>query len=349
MKIGYLSINDQIPSRDLIYLKAIEKKGHRLKIITDHSSGLTKIFKIAKELEKTEGQDVVWIGYTSAILVLLVYCLRKEKIFFNAFSSFYEGMILSRKVGRVFSLKSLKYWFLDFISFQLSSLIAVETNHQKDFIAKKFFISKKKFIRVWTGADDEFFFADKNVKKEEKFTVIFRGGFLPEAGVTVFVEAINKLKHRPDIKFRIIGYGLEEEKIRKMIRQYDLEVELITVRKTMDELRQLMQPCHLSLGQLANHDRLKRTIPHKAFETLAINLPYLTARTEGILELLEEDKTCFCFEPGNSDDLVKKILFLKDNPALLNTVRENGYEFYQQNLRSDILTENLINKLNKIR
>ncbi len=348
MNIGYLSINDPIPPRDMIYLKALRKKGHQIETIIDNNSGFSKIFKITSKLIRMAKKDIIWVGYTSPTLVPVAYLLRREKVFFNAFSSFYESMILSRKVGPVISFKSLKYWLLDFFSFQLANLIATETNNQKKFIAKTFFVSPKKMIRVWTGADDEFFFVEPELKKNDVFTVVFRGGFLPEAGVPILLEAIKKLKNRPDIKFKIIGYGLEENKIKDMIRDYDLKVELITEKQTMDQLRKLIQPCHLSLGQLANHERLKRTIPHKAFEFLAMNLPYLTARTEGILELLEEDKTCFCFKPGDSQDLAEKIIFLKDHPEIVKTVSCNSYSLYRTSLTSDILANNLINSLEKI-
>ncbi len=349
MVIHYFNLTSNIPPRDNIYLKALEKMGHTVLRFQDNSIGIKKYLNIFSLYKNTKNADIVWVGYTAYLLVPLVKLLTFKPIFFNAFSSLYEGMIISRKVGSTLSYASIKYWIIDFLAFQISSLISVETNSQKEFISNKFFVPKNKLVRMWTGADDDAFFKDNSTHKFEVFTVVFRGAFLPEAGAECAVEAARLLANRDDIKFRIIGGGLLEPKIRDMVDKYKLKnIELIVGKFGMDELRKMMLPCHLSLGQLADHPRLYRTIPHKAFETLAMGLPYLTARTNGILELLNENETCFCFKPGDAQDLAQKIVELKSNTNILTRVADLGYDLYQQELRSDHLAKYLLEQNKKI-
>ena len=75
-----------------------------------------------------------------------------------------------------------------------------------------------------------------------------------------------------------------------------------------NELNEKMLSCHVSLGQLANNQRLSRTLPCKLFESLALGLPYLTGRNAGVLELLKENETCLIVESESPNELAKKYL-----------------------------------------
>ncbi len=106
-----------------------------------------------------------------------------------------------------------------------------------------------------------------------------------------------------------------------------------------------MQTAHISLGQLSSHDRLKRTIPHKCYESLAMGLPYLTASSEGVRELLVPGETCLVCNPADAKSLAEKILWAKENPDALNKIAENGYRLFQNKLTSKILAAELMNKI----
>lgn len=347
MVIHYFNINNTIPNRDLIYIKNFLKTGHDVRNFQDNSSGLKKFLKIfnKKRHENTQ-PDILWVGYTAYILVPFIKIVFSGYLVFNASNSLYDGMIISRKVGSPFSFVSIKYWMIDFLSFLFADLILVETNKQKEYISKKFFVNKNKIIRAWTGADDEFFFKDDSIKKDGNFTVVFRGGFLPESGVDSAVEAAKILKNK-GVRFRIIGWGILEDKIKKNVSENNLEnVDLFIGKNfTEGELRNMMQSCHICLGQLSNHSKLLRTIPYKAFESLAMGMPYLTARKEGILELLEENKNCLCFNPGDPSDLAQKIIWAKNNPVKVEEIAKFGYDLYNSKLKSEILAKDLISEI----
>lgn len=347
MFIYYFNISHLIPNRDLIYLKNFSREGCHITYFQDNSKGILKFFKIFKKYFKAkENSDIAWVGYTAYILVPIVKIFTRQYVVFNASNSLYDGMIISRRTGSTISLTSLKYWLIDFFSFQFSDLILVETNKQKEYISKKFFVNKEKIIRAWTGADDEFFFKDNSIKKSEVFTAVFRGGFLPESGVDCAIQAACILK-KENIRFRIIGWGMLEEKIKRIISENNLSnVELLIGRNfTEESLRKMMQSCRVCLGQLSDHPKLLRTIPYKAFESLAMGMPYLTARKEGILELLEENKTCLCFNPGDPQDLARVILDLSKKPELLDNIAKNGYDLYRDHLKSNKIAKDIIQKI----
>ena len=91
-----------------------------------------------------------------------------------------------------------------------------------------------------------------------------------------------------------------------------------------------MLGCQISLGQFENNLRLERTIPHKCYETLAMNLPYVTAGTPAILEILKDGISSMLVNLADPKDLAEKILMLKNNPDLMGNIAENGYKLYQE-------------------
>ena len=284
----------------------------------------------------------MWVGYTAHILVPFIRLISRKKIIFNALGSLYEGIIISRGQASPFSFKAVYCWLTDWLAFHCASISLVESNEQKKWLKQKFFLPERKLQRAWTGVDDNLFFYDPTVPKLSDFTVLFRGGFLPESGIEYAIEAARLLKNE-NIKFRIIGSGLMENKVRALLQSFDSRnIEWINEKLDQNQLRTKMQECHLMLGQLSAHDRLKRTIPHKAFESMAMKLPYLTARSLGIMELLKENETCFGCQPADVQDLAVKILEIKNNPAHAGKIAENAFALYRRELTPNILAQKIL-------
>lgn len=345
MTICYINLDNKNP-RDQVTISGLRENGATVLEINNSSSGLKKYWQIAGEYwANRKSVDLVIIGYTGAVLVPWMYLISRKKIIYNAGNSFYESMIISR--GGNWWQKA-RYWLLDWIAFSCADLILLESEAQKNFIAQTFFVNPKKLKVHYIGADETHFFFDENIKKLANFTVVFRGKFLPEAGTDIVVRAAKELEEK-NIKFRILGSGLLLKQIESLIAELKpSNLELITEHLPYEKLRELMQECHLSIGQVADHPRLQRTIPHKAFESLAMKLPYLTARQPAILELLQEGSTCFGVNPGDPQDLAQKISELRDKPGLLNSVAEGGLELYHRNLTSRVLGQKLITTCQEI-
>jgi glycosyltransferase involved in cell wall biosynthesis len=313
--------------------------------LTENRPGLKRIWHLAKKLRQAPPSDLYFVGYTGAVLVPCVRLLSTQKIVYNALASFYESMIISRQAGSPRSFTAWKYWLIDWLAFKGADLILVESQAQKDFIATTFRVAPAKITVHYTGVEPQLFFDEPEIKKLETFTVLFRGKFLPEAGVEVMLGAAKKLAGEK-INFRIIGHGLLQNKVEQLLNDLQLpNVELITDFLDQKELRSRMSECHLALGQLANHPRLARTIPHKAFECLALGLPYLTARQPGVLELLTENENCFCFKGGDEQDLADSILRLKNDQARLARIALAGSNLYHTTLNSRSLGQKLIEQL----
>lgn len=297
------------------------------------------------DMAKNKSADFVFIGYDSPKLVVIARIFTRKKIIYNAALSVYERLIISRELAPRLSVKAVYYWLLDFVAVHFANLTMVETNQQADYFKKIFKVSRKKIYRNWVGVNGDSFFYDSTLPKFDTFTVLFRGAFMPEAGVEYAIKAAKILEDK-NVKFTIIGGGILLKKTKELVEELKpTNLELITDFLPQEKLREIMQSCHLLLGQLSDHDRLARTIPHKTYESLAMKLPYLTASNSGVLELLIPDKTCLTCSPADAKSLAEKILWTKNNYTIAEEVAENGYELYQNKLRSSVLGKNLLDRI----
>ncbi len=344
IKICYFGVYRLDSARNTVYIAGLRQNGAEVIECFDHSPGLIKYYKLfIKHWKIRNNYDVLIAGYPGHLTVLLAKLISIKPVIFNAMASLYEAKIISRKEHSKRSFVAWRIWLTDWLVFKFADLVLVESNKQKTYLIKKFRIRSKKFARLFTGADDSIFYPDTDIKKNDKFTVLFRGRFLPEAGVKHIVSA-TKILERKGIDFLIIGGAGLEKEITEQIKRLNLKnLELILSKLEIDELREKMLSAHVSIGQLENHERLERTIPFKAFESLALKLPYITGNALGIKELLEDRKNCLMVNLADPEDLVKKILEIKNSPELRKKIAENGYKLYKEKLTPKVLGKELLN------
>lgn len=342
MKFCYINARNPYPMNEHL-INGLAEEGHDIIEIKEEGQGLKKYTKVFWKLLKGKKEcNAIIIGYPLPLFAVLANFLTTKKIIFNAVASQYEANIISRNMGKRFSFTAFKYWLIDFLAFHLSSKILLESNSQINFINKLFFVSKNKLIRSWSGVNEKEFFYDSSFPKKKKFTVLFRGRFLPESGILTVIKAAKKLEE-DDIDFLVLGAGFFYKEVNQLIDELSPKnLTMISETLSFKELRGTMSSCHISLGQLAVHPRLSRTLPCKLFESLALKLPYITGRNAGVLELLKENETCIAINPDDPNDLARKIFSLKKSPEVLNTIAKQGYELYKNKLTSKQLAKEFI-------
>src|SRR3989338_375777 len=345
-KIIYLTYTRPDYSLNAVFLKGLRQNGVEVADLYVYNKGISGFRKaLSFYRQNSKDTDDVIIGYDSPALAIFIKPFCRKKIIYNAVLSVYERLVISRKLVSWFSVKAIYYWLLDFLAVNFVDLSVIESDHQAEFFKKLFKVPRNKVFRNWIGVDEDKFFYDSTINKPDKFTVLFRGALQMETGVEYVVRAA-KLLEEEDIKFIMHVGGQLVGKMKNLIeglRPNNLEFSSDLLPS--EELRKLMGKCHVSLGQLSEHERLKRTIPHKAYESLIMRLPYLTASNTGILELLTAGETCIACKPADAESLAEKILWAKNHPQKLEKIAENGYEFYQKELTSRILAKNLIDKI----
>jgi len=345
MKLCYLGIYEPEFGRNKVYMAGLRANGHEIVECRDTSRGLLKFWRLWRRhvaVLKAGGYDAMIVGYPGHLVVPFAKMLSDKPVIFDALCTLHEGEIISR--GKYKRNPFMRAWvnFIDEAAVKAADAILVETNAQKDYFVRRFVIDSARIFRVWTGADESVFKPDPSVKKRVTFTAVFRGKFLPEAGVKYIIQAA-KLLEGKGVDFLVIGNGHLEKDVRDMISSLKpSNVEWLSENLPADELVRKMLGCHVSLGQFEKHERLGRTIPHKAFESLAMGLPYVTGRAAGISELLTDGEDCLMTDMASPEDLAAKLVQLKNDPALAARLAKNGRELFERKLTAPKLAEDIV-------
>ena len=181
---------------------------------------------------------------------------------------------------------------------------------------------------MYTGVNEKNFLANINFRLPTDIfnnskIVLFRGIYNLEGGLEVLAKTTKVLESQ-SITFWVFTPGMPE----------DLKFSKNTIIDKNyyppSTIARIHSASSITLGQLAKHERLNRTIPHKAFEAAFLGKAYLTGRNHGILEIFKENKEISCFNPGDSTDLANKISELFKEPELLKNLGLNMQVKYNE-------------------
>ena len=336
--IHFITIGEEGYSRSWTYFSHLKSSGYQVEFIQFKPRGLVRQFIALRRI--IPKRSVVVVMSPSQYLAPFARIFLSNKIILDAGWSQFEGTAISRGVkGFLYSI-ALKVYLIDLIASHFSKVILLETERQKKYYSRLLLIRKSKCEVVYTGLDENAFKIDPNYITPPKYEgtnsiVLFRGKYNPEAGMSTLAEATRILENEP-ITFWIFSPGLPNS--------FEFSSRTFISREfiSKSQISTLQSKCDLTLGQLADHARLRRTIPHKAFESGFLGSPYLTARTGGILELFSENTDVACFEPGSAKDLASKILLLTNDRGILKELSCNIISTYQSTSAQEILCKKFI-------
>ena len=343
LRICYFGIYDPEFCRNKVYRKGLIENGATVIECNDRSRGFKKYFRLfQKHWQIRNDYDVMIVGYPGYIMVPFARLITRKPIIFDALCSFYEAQIISRDAYAGIPFRVAYVRFIDWMANTFADKILVETDAQRHYYEKELGVQEGKCVRVFIGVDEKSFFYDPQIKKSEEFTVFFRGRLTIEAGFKYIIEAARLLENEP-IVFKAVGFGFGPvvADIKERFERYKLKNFTLTEQQMpVDTLRSAMGAAHVSLGQFEDNERLSRTIPHKAFESLAMRLPYITACASddaGTTELLKDGENCLFVKPADPADLVEKIKMLAGDMQLQAKLAENGFKTYQTHFTARVL------------
>lgn len=342
-RICYLGITKPGFSRSGVQIGALRALGVDVLECFDTSPGLKKFFKLFSMLRALRGRyDLVIVGYPGALVVPFVRIVCGTPVIFDAGWTLYEGIVLARGRHKHNPFARFFVWFLDRIAHDFAHLVLLDTDEQLAFYAKLLRLNTKKLRRLYTGCDERSFYEDTSVPKRTRFTAVFRGKYNIEAGLPTVLEA-GRLLEKEDIDLFIYSPGYKPEGV------VPKNVTIVQEFFPLDELRKRMSECHVSIGQMAIHERLDHTIPHKAFESFAIGIPYIAARSRAMHELIKEGDVCLMVPAGDPEALCKAIVRLRNEPEFAASVAREGLRAYEEKASWDVIATILIDYAQQVR
>lgn len=346
--VCYFGTCDMSFSRNKIYSDALRAQGVRIIECVTNKKGIRKyVDLIIKHSKIRQSYDVLIVGYPGYVTTLLAKIISSRRVFFDALCSRYDSDIISRNAHRGSVFKKILINIVDWSALVSADCVLVETQAQKEFVVRRFGLSEKRVIVMYISADESVFKKKDIIKKEKNFTILFRGRIMSEAGVPTILRAAEILKEE-DIYFDIIGFGwgpwVEESK--NIYKTLSKEKVVWTEKQLpFRELLNRMGQADISLGQFGNSERLERTIPHKAYESMLLQVPYITASAHGIKEIMEDGKHCLMVPAEDSRALADSILYLKNNPIIREYLVNNAYYLYKSMYSNKVVGVRLLEEI----
>ena len=337
--VCYMGMFATVFSRNKIYINGLRTHGVQVIECRDDSPGLLKYWRLWRKHAAIPRYDALIIGYPEHILVPFAKLISRRPIITDMLGSLADAERHSHEPG---TWRLLKNRMIDWLAVTLADVVLLESEAQKAYFIERFG-NREKFKVLYTGVDESVFYCPVESGKKGSI-VLFRGRLTPESGIFHILKAAQLLKSRSDITLRIIGthYRLAEA-VREKIRTLDLtNVGFINEHLSDGTLREKMCEARVALGQFESSPRLDRTIPHKAFEAMHMGLPFITAYSSAVGELLTDGESCLFVERADPADLAEKIIAIIDDSELGQRLTKNARSAYEQKCSNKVLIKRLL-------
>lgn len=194
-------------------------------------------------------------------------------------------------------------------------------------------IPERKIRVVYNGIDDSFL----NVKKTASadFTAGMIARFTAWKGHFFFLEAVKKIrKDGFSVKALIVGSGsmAYRAKLEKWVSKNRMDEAVKIVRMYA---RQALENIDVLVVPSLEPEGFGRTVA----EAQMSKTPVIGTNTGAIPELIEDGKTGFLVEPGNTEQLADKIKFIVQNPGIVSTIISDACENAVKNFTVSNMTE----------
>jgi len=291
-------------------------------------------------LEVGTKTDIIFVGFPGQTDVPLAWILGKifhKKVVFDAFISLYNSLVFDRKNFGEKNWRAKFWWFIDWLSCSLADRVILDTNEHIKYFVRTFRLPKKKFIRVLVGTDTDIFFPRK-VKPHQGFHVGFHGSYLPLQGVDIIIETAKLLRKYKEIRFNLLGNGLERQKIEGLINKYQLNNVKLFDPVAYEKLPDFMSSNNIYLGgHFGVNVKSRMVIPNKVYEAMATEKATIVGDSNATKELFENNVQCLLVKQGDPKSLATAILKLKKSTLFREKIAIGGY-----NLISSYLTPKMI-------
>jgi hypothetical protein len=155
-----------------------------------------------------------------------------------------------------------------------------------------------------------------------------------ESGLDFFAKASFFLS--PEVRALVISTNLPSK------LKFSSNVEIISQRLSDQQLAEQYKNSAISLGQLGNSHRTTRTIPHKFYESIFYEVPYLTRKSVGIEELLPSDDQVIYFENHTPAEFANFIAEKLTNTQDLSSRAAKSKAIYMSKFSQNQIVNNFI-------
>ncbi len=207
---------------------------------------------------------------------------------------------------------------------QANKVIAISTSVYKKY---ENIIPKEKLCVILNGIDtNRFYRPEKKIYQNEKFILVYGGGYARRKGIYEFASALKLLVDMGITDFEVQFIGEPNEKYKQHLTKIGLDpyIKYLGYQKNVTQWYEK--------ADMAFSCSKAEAFGRKTVEAMLAGTLMIAANTAGTLDIIFDKKTGLLYQQGDPIDLAFKILYAMKNKEECQAIAKNGREFAYNNL-----------------
>lgn len=298
-------------------------------IIVEGRGKLNRCLQFYKLLKK-EKPDIVHLWQGLPLICLFLPTL-KLLLRFKYVAGFIADAIPAKVMSFTFIANQLTYLFADAI---VSNSKAGLISHKADYKKASVIYNGFDFGRFKSeGYDRDKFKESLGIRQRYIATMVAR--FSPAKDYKMFVDLAGKMRGNEDIAFTAAGHGPELDYFKAYCKEKGINnVYFLGFRSDVEKILMCSD-----IGLLFTNEKVHAEgVSNSIMESMAAGLPVIATDGGGTPEIIEDGKTGFIVEPGNSAKAAAILTKLLADKTLKKSIGESARDRVRTHFSLDAMT-----------
>lgn len=180
------------------------------------------------------------------------------------------------------------------------------------------------------------------------FTVMYAGNFGEFQALDIFVGAAKLLRDRCDIEFVLVGGGVEESRLKSLVREWGLSNVRFIGPQPFNSMAHVLAAGDVQVISLRDRPLSRMTLPSKIQATLAAGRPVIGALSGDAAHVIADSGAGLNVEPGSSEALAGAVAELASrSPEALDALGASARRYYEVNFAQQRMMLRMVDLLER--
>ncbi|PWW19729.1 MULTISPECIES: glycosyltransferase family 4 protein [unclassified Chryseobacterium] len=289
---------------------------------------------------------------TIGIPALILKWFKKKPFVFEVRDLWPEVPIQMGAIKNSWTIKTTR--LLEKTIYKNASRVIALSPGMQDGVVK--YIPKEKTSMIPNMAKmDEFWPRGKNdqlmVKlglKKDSFKIVHFGSLGLANGAHSIIESAKLLKDREDIEFLFVGGGSTEQDLVDEVEKNNLKNVKFLGKFPMTDVSEIVNFSDVSMISFLDIPILYTNSPNKLFDSLSAGKPIIVNSAGWTKDIAEKYHCGYYVNPNHPEELVEKVLYLKDNPEVVKNMGQNARKLAETVYDKSILCKKFVEVIEEV-
>ncbi|MEJ5051891.1 glycosyltransferase family 4 protein [Chryseobacterium culicis] len=178
--------------------------------------------------------------------------------------------------------------------------------------------------------------------KKDSFKIVHFGSLGLANGAHSIIESAKLLKNREDIEFLFVGGGSTENDLVEEVEKNNLKNVKFLGKFPMSDVSEIVNFSDVSVISFLDLPILYTNSPNKLFDSLSAGKPIIVNSAGWTKDIAEKYHCGYYVNPNRPEELVQKVLYLKDNPDVVNEMGQNARKLAETVYDKSILCKKFV-------